>query len=107
MSWWRGLWGKGAEPAREEPAPVWRCNTCGKEEDRFLHLRSEHHPETCSWCFDTKQRLAAARRARIAELAALVAGKNPQATYRGADARMTADAAWAIAEEIYRKERGR
>lgn len=61
----------------------------------------------CNWCVGIDSLANEARRKRIAELAALVAGKSPQSSYRGADARMTAEAAWAVAEALYEKECGR
>jgi hypothetical protein len=45
------------------------------------------------------------RRERISTLAAHVAGRNVQSDYRGnVDARMTAEAAWSIAEQLYELE---
>lgn len=108
MRWWRDLWASLREARREAAERrAWRCARCGDGEEDRWHRRSEENPSLCEMCLHIGLAAEEARRKRIAELAALVAGKSSQGTYRTSDAHISAEAAWAIAEALYKKECGR
>ena len=108
MKWWWDLLASIREARREAAErSAWRCARCGTGEEDPWHSRAEETPSICDMCLRIGLATEEERRKRIAERAAMVAGKNPQGTYRGADAHATAAAAWAVAEELYKKECGR
>jgi hypothetical protein len=108
MRWWRDLWASLREARREAAERrAWRCAQCGDGDVDPWHRRSEKNPSICEMCLHIRLAAEEDRRKRIADLAAMVAGKNPQSTYRDADPHATAAAAWVVAEELYKRERGR
>lgn len=84
----------------------WRCSNCGENDGGWRRRRVEL--DICNICHAVQEDYEQKRRERIAVLAAHVAGKNLQSDYRGnIDARMTAEAAWLIAEQLYELEQSR
>ncbi len=84
----------------------WRCARCGEGCDG--HKWQHEEADTCNWCNAFDEMAEEKRRERIAVLAAHVASKNVQTDYRGnVDARMTAESAWQIAEQLYELEQSR
>ena len=84
----------------------WRCKQCGDGNE--THKWQHEGSDICNWCNGFNEMREEERRERISTLAAHVAGKNIQSDYRGnVDARMTAEVAWSIAEQLYELEQSR
>ena len=85
---------------------LWRCAQCREGNDG--HKWQHDDTDICNWCNGFNEIAEEKRRERIAILAAHVAGRNLQSGYRGnVDARMTAEAAWQIGEQLYELEQSR
>ncbi len=105
--WWARLVG----PFKRELAALkeesrWRCSNCGENDGGWRRRHVEL--DICNICHAVQEDYEQKRRERIAILAAHVAGRNLQSDYRGnVDARMTAEAAWQIGEQLYELEQSR
>ncbi len=119
-AWWQKAvsdYAQAAKEARERAAreveeerarAAWRCKHCGDPAGHWRGGQSERDPGSCEMCERIRHMHAQERRKRIAELAAMVAGRNVQHSLRGGvDAQMTAEVAWEVAEALFRKECGR
>lgn len=121
LSWWRSRTEAARRKAEEKRAiaekeaaelaarRAWRCARCGKKEED--HFGLGHPPETdpthCEFCVRVQHMQRVEQRKRVAELAAMVAGRNLQYSPRGGvDTHLTVEAAWEIAEALYKKETG-
>ncbi len=92
-----------AEIAAAKEESRWRCSNCGENDGGWRRRHVEL--DICNICHAIQEDYEQKRRERIATLAAHVAGRNVQGDYRGnVDARMTAEVAWSIAEQLYELE---